>query len=281
MADYSMQKVKMKDSTFLKLSKFIYNNYGIQLPLSKKVMLESRLQRRLKANNFQSFDDYCEYLFTAVGQEKEVISMINVVSTNKTDFFREPLHFDFMTETLLPEAYENSTGELFKIWSSASSSGEEAYTIAMTMNEFNQDKKLMNYSILGTDISTDILEKAQKGIYDEQRIANIPLILKRKYFLRSKNRDKLTVRVIPELRKKVLFRRLNLMDQVYPVADEFDLVFCRNVLIYFDRQTQEKVVQKLCDKLKVGGYLFLGHSESLTSMDLPLKQIKPTIFKRI
>jgi chemotaxis protein methyltransferase CheR len=208
--------------------------------------------------------------------------MIDQVSTNKTDFFREPAHFEFLNDHVLPEHQKYNSRNPINIWSSAASSGEEIYTIGMSIEEYNeQHNTKVNYSILGTDISVGILKKAVNAIYDEERIVNIPLELKRRYFLKSKNKLKRTVRINSQLRQKSKFQRLNLMDDFYDVPDNFDVVFCRNVLIYFDKKTQEKVVKKQCMKLRKDGYFFLGHSESIIGLDLPLKQIKPTIYKKI
>jgi chemotaxis protein methyltransferase CheR len=272
---------ELSDAEFHKLSNFIYNNYGIKMPISKKGMLQARLQNRLRENGMTSFKDYSEFVFNGKEGEAEIVHMIDVVSTNKTDFYRESAHFDFMHSHILPEFLENSPGEVMKVWSSACSSGEEVYTIGMVMNEFLGGKKHFDYHVLGTDISTRILSKAANAVYHEDRIANLPLDQKRKYFLRSKNRENLSVRVIPEIRQKTSYQRLNLMDEAYiQIPKNHDLVFCRNVLIYFDRPTQEKVITKLCNHLKPGGYFFLGHSESITGIDVPLKQIKPTIFRK-
>jgi chemotaxis protein methyltransferase CheR len=170
---------------------------------------------------------------------------------------------------------------LIKAWSAGCSSGEEPYSLSITMSEALENKYGMDYSILGTDISNGILENALDAIYKEEDIINIPADLRKKYFLRSKDKSKKLVRLIPEIRKRNKFFRLNLMDNTYPLQDTFDMIFCRNVLIYFERETQEKVINKLCQKLKKGGYFFLGHSESIVNMDVPLKQIKATIFQRV
>jgi chemotaxis protein methyltransferase CheR len=273
-------KAKLSESDFNRLSNFIYTNYGIKMPRVKQVMLQSRLQKRLRELNMSSFKEYVDYVFTREGQDNEVVHMIDVVSTNKTDFFREPVHFEFMQNHILPKFILENRYKTFKVWSAGSSSGEEAYTIAISINEFKEKNAGPDFSIYATDISSRILKSAADAIYKEQRIENLPLILKRKYFLRSKNRDLENVRVIPELRRKVTFDRLNFMDHTYPGTEVFDLIFCRNVLIYFDRPTQEEVIGKLCMKLKKGGYFFLGHSESITNMKLPLVQLKPTIFQR-
>jgi chemotaxis protein methyltransferase CheR len=251
------------------------------MPDEKRTMLEGRLMKRLRANQIRSFAEYCDYVFSDKGMEKEIIPMINVVSTNKTDFFREPTHFEYLYDTVLPEFSQKNKGECIKIWSSACSSGEEPYTIAMVINEFNRQQEApLQHQIFGTDISSDILERAQMGIYKDERISDLPLTYKRRYFMANKDPQKQLVRVVPELRKSSSFMRLNLMDASYPIAEKFQIIFCRNVLIYFDRPTQEAVINKLCNHLEPGGYFFLGHSESATGMNVPLTPIKPTIFKR-
>jgi chemotaxis protein methyltransferase CheR len=278
--DIESTKAKMSNDEFKLLSEFIYNGYGIKLSPIKKIMLQGRLQKRLRENNFRSFKEYIDYVFSTDGLEKEVVHMIDAVSTNKTDFFREAPHFDFMKEKLLPEFLESDKSHL-KIWSAASSSGEELYTIAIVISEFLEGKNSFDYSILGTDISLQILQKAALAVYSKDRVERIPTGLRNKYFLKSKNTTHPTVRVTGELRNKTSYQRLNLMDESYAVPGDYDIIFCRNVLIYFDRPTQEKVINKLCSKLKKDGYLFLGHSESLTGLNLPLKQIRPTIFKKM
>jgi chemotaxis protein methyltransferase CheR len=274
-------KQNLSDADFNKLASFIYTNYGIKLPITKKIMLESRLKPRLRANNIVSFKEYCQFILSGTCGESEIINMIDLVSTNKTDFYRESAHFDFMTDIILPEYFENNSEKPFKVWSSASSSGEEAYTIAIVIKEFMENKRPFDFQILGTDISTRIIEKARLAVYPLERVDVIPLSQKKKYLLRGKDLENPTVRIVPELRSKTFFKRLNLMDNSYDVPNDFDLIFCRNVLIYFDRETQENVINKLCNQLKKGGYFFLGHSESISGYNVPLKQIKPTMFQKI
>jgi chemotaxis protein methyltransferase CheR len=278
----AVYKLQMPDSVFEKLSSFIYKEFGIKMPPAKKVMLQSRLQKRLRDLNMNSYEQYCDFLFTKEGEAMELVHMIDVVTTNKTDFYREPTHFDFLRQTVLPEfvARERQKSTI-KFWSAGCSSGEEVYTLAMVISDFIEHNKGLDYSILGTDISTRILQKAFDAVYTEERIANIPLETKRKYFLRSKDRQKPSVRLIPEIRKKAYYQRLNFMDDSYNIHESFDVVFCRNVLIYFDRDTQQKVINRLCNHLKTGGYFFLGHSESITSMKVPLVQLKPTVFMKV
>lgn len=278
--EFDAFRAELGEDDFRKFSSYIYEQFGIKMPDVKRVMLQGRLLKRIRDLKMSSYTQYREYLFSPEGQRKELYNFLSVVTTNKTDFFREPVHFEFMTEVALPEFQQQGRRHV-AVWSSACSSGEEPYTIAMVLNEYASANPGLTFEILGSDISQNVLEKAARGIYPEKAVAMIPLDLKRKYLLRSKNRENPTVRVAPLLQKNFSLKYLNLMDRVYDIKEEFDIIFCRNVLIYFDRETQEKVVQKLCDRLRTGGYLFIGHSESLSNMDVPLTNIKPTIFKRI
>jgi len=281
----SLNKVfsaKMADQDFRRLSRFITEHAGIKLPEVKKVMLQSRLQKRLRHLNFTTFKEYVDFVFSEEGLKNELIHMLDVVSTNKTDFFREPVHFEFMEKTILPEYIRDfPLNRPMKVWSAGCSSGEEVYTIAMTIQEFKRDHPGLDYSVLGTDISTDILRRAVDAIYKEEKTQIVPLELKKKYLLKSKDRTKKLVRMVPELRKKAVFKRLNFMDSYYDIKEVYDVIFCRNVLIYFNREIQEDVIRKLILNLRKGGYFFIGHSESIMGMDVPLQQIRPTIFKRI
>jgi chemotaxis protein methyltransferase CheR len=273
--------LNMSMKEFSRLSDFIYSNYGIKMPVEKKLMLQSRLQKRLRALNMPSFAEYVDYVFSKSGHE-EVVLMMDQVSTNKTDFFREPHHFDFLVDHILPELTgQSSYKKSIKVWSAGCSSGEEAYTLAMVMENYLEQHSGFDYHIHCTDISTKVLQIAVDAVYKEDRVAVVPLNFKRKYLLRSKDPLKKTVRVVPELRAKTTFARLNLMDGYYDAPDSFDMVFCRNVLIYFDKKTQERVINKLASKLRRGGYFFLGHSESIMAMDVPLRQVKPTIFIKL
>lgn len=275
-------RAELSNEEFNKLSSFIYNESGIKMPPVKRIMLQSRLQKRLKELKMTSFKEYCNYIFSKEGLNNEIIHMLDVVSTNKTDFFREPVHFDFLTSNILPELVNTSkTYKSIKIWSAGCSSGEEPYTIAIVLYEYLEKNPGFDFSILGTDISTKILQKAIDAVYKEERVEGIPMEVKKKYFLKSKDRENPSVKMGAMLRSKVYFDRLNFMDNSYNVRDMFDIVFCRNVLIYFDRETQEKVINKICTKINTGGYFFLGHSESIMNMNLPLRQIKPTIYQKI
>jgi len=274
----SSSPARLSPAEFDHLVKLVYEQCGINLTPAKKVMLESRLTKRLRSLSLTGFKEYIDFLKTKGGIEQELIHMIDVVTTNKTDFFREPHHFDFMKSTVLPEFQSKHNGSRpFKIWSSACSTGEEPYTMAMVLQEFANQHPSFTYNILASDISTQVLQRASTAVYSENHVAPLPLSMKQKYLLRSKDQEKPTVRIIPKLRERVSFLRVNLMDSSWKIEDQ-DVIFCRNVLIYFDRKTQIDVVTKLVNKLRPGGLLVIGHSESLHSFDLPLTQIKPTIF---
>jgi chemotaxis protein methyltransferase CheR len=271
-------KAELTNSEFQKLSQFIITEYGIKMPPEKKIMLQSRLQKRLKNLGMDNFKDYLKYLFSPHGMSEEVIHMMDVVSTNKTDFFRESVHFDFMLTTALPNLSKQFQTKKFNIWSAGCSSGEEPFTIAITMNEFKEAQPATDYEIYATDISTKMLQTAHSGIYKEERIDDIPFVLKKKYFLKSKNREDRKVRVIKPLRDKIEYARQNLLELTPIRQPSYHIIFCRNVLIYFDRPTQLKILTALCSNILPGGYLFLGHSESISGFDLPITTQIPTVF---
>jgi len=273
--------VKLSDKEFERISNFVYEQCGINLSKPKKVLVESRLQKRLSALNIISFSAYCDLVMSKTGAKDELVHLIDAISTNKTDFFREPVHFDFLENEVIPRFMTRREDRPFKVWSSACSSGEEPYTTAIVLEECALRHSGLRYSITASDISTRVLERAVKGIYDERVASVIPMNLRKRYLLRSKNQENPTVRIDPALRAKVLFKRVNLTEDVLEVEPDFDVIFCRNVLIYFDRKTQEQVIRKLVAKLRPGGYLFIGHSESIYHMDLSLQQVKPTVFRRI
>jgi chemotaxis protein methyltransferase CheR len=273
----SLSRLSMEE--FHVLAALVFTQSGINLTAAKKVMLESRLNKRLRALKLESFKDYIHLLGRGADVTSELIHMIDVVTTNKTDFFREPHHFTYLENKILPELAR--TKPEVKLWSAACSSGEEPYTLAMVMEHFASQQDKFRYNIFASDISTTMLEKGALAIYPADKVECIPQEAKRRYLLKSRDLEKPTVRVAPSLRSKVRFKRINLMDTILPVDEIFDIIFCRNVLIYFDRKTQLEVVRKLTTHLTVGGYLFIGHSESLYQADLPLTQEKPTVYKKI
>ncbi|MCJ8519988.1 chemotaxis protein methyltransferase CheR [Pseudorhizobium tarimense] len=273
---------RLSRRNFDRLAKYIYDYSGIKMPISKVTMLEGRLRRRLRVTGIGSFDAYCDYLFEEGGLQSEALHLIDSVTTNKTDFFREPKHFEYLAQQALPDIL-NAFGERrIRTWSSACSTGAEPYTIAMVLDDWlSRSAPEREYFVLATDLSTEVLQKAHKGIYTADLIDPVPADMMRKYVMRSSNRRRSEVRISPDLRSRVGFARLNLMDAAYPVGDLMHIIFCRNVMIYFDKPTQQRVLSRLCDCLAPGGYLFIGHSETASGFDLPLRQVANTIFKRI
>ncbi len=275
--------IQISDELFLRLGKMITERYGIKMSLEKKIMFQSRLQKRLHELHIQSFDEYAERLLHPDGEPKELELLADYISTNKTEFFRENDHFLFLANQFLPEFL----GEVkphraqLKIWSAGCSSGEEAYSIAITLEEFMRQKGArFDYSILATDISLRMLRTAKDAIYPLSRIDEISLELRKKYFLRSKDTKNKRVRIIKDLRDKVRPAYHNLVDPVLELDELFDVVFLRNTLIYFDKDTQLKVLSGVIKNLKPGGYLFIGHSESLINMSLPIRLIMPSIYRK-
>lgn len=265
---------------FDRLARFIYDYSGIKMPPTKQTMLEGRLRRRLRVTGISSFDDYCDYLFNEDGLAAETVFLIDAVTTNKTDFFREPNHFKYMAENALPDLEKDHGGRRLRIWSAACSTGAEPYTLAMVMESHAEKGSRANYSILATDLSTEVLETARKGIYPEDMVAPVPPDLRQRYVMQPVDPRRREIRVSPQLRSKVGFARLNLMDKSYNIGDPMHIVFCRNVLIYFDKATQQHVLSRLCDCLVPGGYLFIGHSETVSGLNLPIRQVANTVFKK-
>jgi len=274
-----MSEVLSRDH-FELLSHFIYNELGIKLPDSKRTMLSGRLKKRLRHLHLNHFKDYCDYLFSPQGRKEEMPHFVNVVTTNKTDFFREPAHFDYLLQNVLPALPKDSAAPL-QVWSAGCSTGEEPYTLAMVLAQALNEGSGQQFRILATDISTRVLDTAKKAIYPVEDIQPVPAGYKKKYLLKSRDKSKGLVRIVPELRKLVCFAQLNLMAEDYGLGVMLDIIFCRNVIIYFDKATQQKLMAKFCRCLKPGGYLFLGHSESLHGYDLPLVPVAPTVYRKI
>lgn len=271
----------ISNSDFGRLRKLIYAQSGINLSADKKTMLELRIKRRLRGLNLNSFTEYCEYLFGAHGQKEEIVHLIDVVSTNKTDFFREPDHFEFLVRKAIPDLMaRNESGRPLLIWSAGCSTGEEPYTLTIVLNEYGLAHPGFRFKVLATDISNTVLAKASQAVFAAAVVRPVAPELRRKYFMRSRTPDSDRLRVVPELRQLVEFRRLNFMDADFGLKQKVDVFFCRNVIIYFDRPTQQRILQKLTNQLVAGGYAFVGHSESLHDMDLPLVAVAPAAYRR-
>jgi chemotaxis protein methyltransferase CheR len=265
-----------------RLARFIQDYSGIKMPPNKITMVEGRLRRRLRATGHTTFADYCHYLFEEDGLENESVHLIDAVTTNKTEFFREPDHFRLLEQLVLPDLMARRHGNRqLKFWSAASSTGAEAYTLAMVLNEARSKWGQLRASILATDICTEVLESAVLGIYPDSMMTPVPSDYRRRYVMEAKDRRSGLARLVPEIRAQVQFARLNLMDANYPIDRDIDVIFCRNILIYFDKDTQLAVLTRLCDHLRPDGYLFMGHSETLAGFNLPLQLVGPTVFRRI
>lgn len=278
MPAYSPDQDRLSPHKFARLSTLIFDKTGIKMPPTKATMLQGRLQRRLRDVGLPTLDAYCDHLFDGSAHPDEMIHLINAVTTNKTDFFREPGHFDFMTQSALPTLVDSGRRRI-RAWSAACSTGAEPYTMAMVLDQFAQ-KTGIDYGILATDIDTAVLETARRGIYPAEQVEPVPASLRQRYVATSRDRHVRDVRIVPALRSAIGFARLNLMDATYPVGEPMDIIFCRNVLIYFDKETQERVVRRLCENLRPGGYLFLGHSESIAGMTLPVTNVSYTVFTK-
>lgn len=266
---------------YARLRELIYAEAGIHLGTERKTMLEVRIKRRLKDLGLASYDQYCDYLFGHNGLKNEIVNLIDVVTTNKTDFFRESGHFDYLVEKALPELTERNTGRQFLIWSAGCSTGEEPYTMAIVLSEYALTHPGFRFRILASDISTAVLKKAELAVYSSEVISPVPAALRLKYFMRSRDRVSNQARVVPELRRLIEFRHLNFMNANYGISEKLDAIFCRNVIIYFDRPTQEQILKKLANCLMPGGYMFVGHAETLHDMSLPLVPVAPALYRRV
>ena len=268
---------------FQRLAAFIHEYSGIKMPPAKKSMVEGRLRRRVRAVGVQSLTGYCQYLFEQNGLGGEAIHLIDAVTTNKTDFFREPDHFRFLVDQAIPELLSAQRGNSrtpIKVWSAASSIGAEPYTLAMVLAEMAAANPNFHSSIFASDICTEVLETAVLGIYPESMIAPVPMELRKRYLMRAKAGARDRVRIVPQLRAAITFGRINLMESPYAADSDMHIIFLRNILIYFDKPTQCKVLEQLCNHLRPGGFLFLGHSETLTGYALPLQPVATTVFRR-
>ncbi|KQN72433.1 CheR family methyltransferase [Devosia sp. Leaf64] len=270
---------------FTRIVDLIGAEIGVRLHSTKQSMVEARLRRRLRDLQMTSFAEYSDLLFRRAGLETELPHLVNVLTTNKTDFFREPQHFDLLRSTIVKDLLASRRMErlpTIKVWSAACSTGAEAYTTAMVLANMAEKTGAFRYSILGTDVSTEVLQQARIGIYPTQQIAPVPQDMQFKYLLWSRREAQPSeVRIVPELRRHTNFNYLNLMDQHYPVDRDVDVIFLRNVLIYFSKDDQAKVIDKLVSHLRPGGYLLLGHSEPMAGKCEAVRQVATATFQKI
>ncbi|MCP4268112.1 MAG: protein-glutamate O-methyltransferase CheR [Candidatus Brocadiaceae bacterium] len=261
----------------------IYDTCGINLQLSKKDLVKARLSKRLSKMGTNSFNEYYKYVTKTDKTGNELIHLIDSISTNKTDFFREIKHFDFLNSTLLPELIANkekSNNKKLRIWCAASSSGEEPYTLAITVLKHITPRNGWDIKILATDISTEILQKAVTGIYKTETLKDIPPEIVSAHFSKVKVDNAHCYEAKDHLKNLITYRRFNLMTEKFPFKNPFDFIFCRNVMIYFDPETQRRLVSKFYDCLPKNGYLFIGHSETLSKSNTSFKYAQPAVYQK-
>jgi chemotaxis protein methyltransferase CheR len=276
-----MMVKKLTDKEFLLFQKLVYEKCGINLHEGKKELVRSRLSKRLRSHNFNRFEDYYQYLIEDDSGD-ELVKMLDAISTNLTSFFREPKHFDFFKEEVLPgflKPADKPPAKALNLWSAGCSSGEEPYTLSICLREFMDGLRSFEYKILATDISTQMLTTAANGVYHQNQVRNLSKQVLKRHFQRGKGQWGQHVRLKQEIRNHIEFQRFNLMDP-FPRKDHFHVIFCRNVMIYFDRQVQQSVVNKFYDALVQGGYLFIGHSESLMGSQHQFQYVRPTIYQK-
>jgi chemotaxis protein methyltransferase CheR len=271
---------QLNDGLFQKFSDLVYEKTGIFLKPEKKELLNARLGKRLRATGITSFKQYYEYVINDRSGD-ELVHLIDNVSTNFTSFFRENSHFEILSSTVLPAFVKEGRGKSKEIllWSSASSSGEEPYTMAMVVEDFVSRHPGMRYRIMATDISTRVLAQAKRGVYADERVTKVPTPFLKKYFQKGVGNSDGYVKVKDELRRMVHFDRFNLMGD-FPWRAAIDVIFCRNVMIYFNRETQQELVSKFHEALTPGGYLFIGHSESISGLKHNFTQVDATAYMK-
>ncbi len=269
--------IDITDKEFNKFSIFIKRNYGINLKKEKKVMFMGRMQNVLSDSGFDNFDDYYDYVVSDITGQA-AITLIDKVSTNHTYFMREADHFKYFQDKILPYLKATVQNKDLRIWCAASSTGEEAYTIAMILDEFfGNDKLLWDKKILASDISESVLDTASKGIYSSERIKPLPSQWRQNYFRKYDNENYIINNFI---KNEVLFRKFNLMENVFPFKKKIHVIFCRNVMIYFDNETRDGLIRKFYDTIEPGGYLFLGHSETINRSCSNFEYVMPSVYRK-
>lgn len=272
--------IDLGNSEFEKISRLVYDICGIDLHEGKRELVKTRLIKRLRDGNFRSFSEYCKFVSTREGTD-ELVAMIDSISTNLTSFFREDKHFEKMRFIIaqLLQSMNGRRGRLkLRIWSAGCSTGEEPYTICMVLKEIASSHPV-DFKIWATDISTRVLKTAVAGVYHHERIQKIPPELVRKYFLKGKGDWEGFFRVKSELKQHIEFARFNLKESLQG-GGRFDMIFCRNVMIYFDKAMQRDLVGRFYDCLAEGGYFFVGHSESLTGLNHKYKYVEPSVYRK-
>lgn len=269
----------MRDSEFNFIRQLVYDRSRIHLNEDKRQLVTARLGKRLLATNTGTIGEYCE-LLNAPDADDELVNLIDAISTNHTAFFREMEHFEFLRQTVVPEAQADrghAAATTFRVWSAACSSGEEPFSIAMTLAGSMPQRR---WHVEGSDISTRMLERANRAIYSAEAVAPLPLALLRAHFQRGFGPQEGNYRVKRVLRARVTFHHHNLLESPLAFPEPFQVIFCRNAMIYFDRATQDELVARLTARLAPGGYLFIGHAESLAQLHHSLRPVKPAIYRK-
>jgi len=268
--------ININDNEFIKFVQYINENYGINLS-EKKVLIEGRLHQELIEKNLKNYTEYFNYILKDKTGEA-VSTLINKITTNHTFFMREFAHFDYLKKVVLPCLFNDIKDKDIRIWSAGCSSGEEPYTLAMIVDELLGNQKIFwDSKILATDISARVLDIALKGVYDQESLKEVSEKWKKDYFSQLPEGD---YKVNDRIRNEVIFRRFNLKNVEFPFRNKFHIIFCRNVLIYFDTQNKRELVKKFFDYTEPGGYLFIGHSESLTNDGVGYKYIMPAVYRK-
>ncbi len=267
--------VELTDLEFEKISRLVYEQCGINLSEGKRELVKARLGKRIRSGQFRSFKDYYQYVVKDPSGQ-ELVFLLNSISTNFTFFFREQKHFDYLQKDLLSQW---SSRKHARIWSAGCSSGEEPYSIAITLMEGIDNTLNWKIEILATDLSTKVLQTAETGIFHKERVQPLSPALIKKYFLRGDRDWQDYVKVKDNLKRYIQFRRLNLMDS-FNFKESFDCIFCRNVMIYFNKKTQTDLVNRFYECLEPGGVLFIGHSESLTGISHSFQYVRPAIYRK-
>jgi len=266
----------LTNNEFLEISTFVKKNYGINLTKEKKALIISRLENYIRENGYGDFSNYMQIVKTDI-TGKLMLEFLNRITTNHSYFWRERDHFDYFKKIILPQMKHKKHEHDIRIWSAGCSSGQEAYTLAMITDDFfGIEKKDWNTQILATDISDKVLSVARNGSYKSGDVIEVPNYYFKKYFNKV---DTDQVEIRSELKKEIIFRRLNLLSK-YPFKKKLDVIFCRNVMIYFDFETKHEIMKKFYNILDDGGYLFIGHSESLDRKIIPFEYIQPSIYRK-
>lgn len=269
--------VAITDKEFKQLADYIKSNYGINLKKEKQALVTGRLQNVLIQENFNSFTDYYNHIIMDKSGEA-VVALVDKITTNHTFFMREVDHFYFFRDKVLPYLKTEVKDKDLRIWCAACSSGEESYTLAMILDQyFGEEKMWWDTKLLATDISERVLNIAKSGVYSNERTVPLPNFWKQHYF---KKLDAERSKIVDRIRNEVIYRKFNLMDNIFPFKRKFHVIFCRNAMIYFDAETKNNLINKFYDHMEYGGYLFIGHSESISRESTRFKYVMPAVYRK-